>query len=296
VTDSVKLFGSGEEIAEKIRKAVKEETGLTVSIGVSFNRAFAKLASEIKKPDAVTVVSKENYKKIVYPLPVGKLMMIGKNTAKTLGLYGIRTIGDLAETKEELLLKLLGKRGRQVRVYARGEDDTPVGFYGEEDEIKSIGNSMTLPHDVSDLREIKRLFFVLAESVSARLREADIGKCDTVHITVKDEYLRDSGKQKKIPPTALCQDIANAAYELYLEHCPAGFKAHLLGIAVSGFDHHVEQMRLDGDASEKTYEKRQRAENAVAKIREKYGYEKLQRGIVMEDESLIGLDIKGIKE
>ena len=295
VTESVKLFGSGVQIAEKIRTAVKEETGLTVSIGVSFNRAYAKLASELKKPDAVTWVSKENYKEKVYPLPAGDLMMIGKNTAQTLSLYGIKTIGDLANADEGLLIKLLGKRGVQVRVYARGEDETPVGLYGEEDEIKSIGNSMTLPYDVSDRNEIKRLLYVLAESVAARLREADAGKCDTVHITVKDAFLKESGKQKKIPPTALCGDIAQAAYELYQEHCPVGFKAHLLGISVSGFDHHVEQMRI-GEIGGKNYDKRQRAENAVAKIREKYGYEKMQRGIVMEDEKLIGLDVKGLKD
>lgn len=295
VTESVKLFGSGVQIAEKIRTAVKEETGLTVSIGVSFNRAYAKLASELKKPDAVTWVSKENYREKVYPLPAGDLMMIGKNTAQTLSLYGIKTIGDLANADEGLLIKLLGKRGVQVRVYARGEDETPVGLYGEEDEIKSIGNSMTLPYDVSDRNEIKRLLYVLAESVAARLREADAGKCDTVHITVKDAFLKESGKQKKIPPTALCGDIAQAAYELYQEHCPVGFKAHLLGISVSGFDHHVEQMQI-GEIGGKNYDKRQRAENAVAKIREKYGYEKMQRGIVMEDEKLIGLDVKGLKD
>lgn len=296
VTESVNLFGRGEVIAEKIRSTVKEETGLTVSIGVSFNRVFAKLASELKKPDAVTVVSRENFRERVFPLPASELMTVGKNTAETLARYGIRTIGDLAEADEALLTKLLGKRGRQVRVYARGEDDTPVRLYGDEEEAKSIGNSMTLPEDVSDRDEIKRLFYVLAESVSARLREANVGKCDTAHIMVKDAFLRESTKQKKIPPSALCGDIAEAAYELYCEHYPVGFKTHALGLTVSGFDHCVEQIRfgdeLDGKAD---YEKRRRAEDAVAKIRKKYGFEKVQRGIVMEDEKLVGLDIKGKK-
>lgn len=297
VTESVKLFGSGVEIAEKIRSAVKEETGLTVSVGVSFNRVYAKLASELKKPDAVTLLSRENYREIVFPLPASELMTVGKNTAETLARYGIRTIGDLAEADEGLLTKLLGKRGRQVRVYARGEDDTPVRMYGEEDEVKSIGNSMTLPKDVSDRREIKRLFYVLAESVSGRQREANVGKCDTVHIMVKDAYLREATKQKKIPPSALCGDIAEGAYELYCEHFPVNFKTHALGVSISGFDYSVEQIRFcDEEIGKADYDKRKRAEDAVAKIRKKYGFEKVQRGIVMEDEKLVGLDIKNNKD
>ena len=297
VTDSVKLFGSGKEIAEKIRTTVKEETGLTVSIGVSFNRAFAKLASELKKPDAVTEISKENYRSVVYPLPVSELFLVGKNTAETLKAHGIRTIGDLAQSDEEKIVKLLGKRGKQIRVYARGEDDSPVGLYGEKEEVKSIGNSMTLPKDVWDRDEIKRLFYVLSESVSARMREADVGKCDTVHIAVKDENLRETTKQKKVRATELCGDIAKAAFELYCAHFPVGFKAHLLGVSVSGFDQHIEQMQLgEIGRGEVGYDKRKRAEEAVAKIREKYGYETVQRGLVLEDESLTGLDIKGIKD
>ena len=297
VTDSVKLFGSGEEIAEKIRNTVKKETGLTVSIGVSFNRVFAKLASDMKKPDAVTVISRENYQEKVFPLPVSELFLVGKNTAQTLGNYGIYTIGQLAKADEEMLVKILGKRGKQIGVYARGEDDQTVGLYGEKEEIKSVGNSMTLPKDVWDRDEIKRLFYVLSESVSARLREADAGKCDTVHIVVKDENLREVTKQKKITPTTLCGDIAKAAYELYCANFPVGFKAHLLGVSVSGFDHHIEQMRLDAtEQNQAGYEKRKRAEDTVAKLREKYGYETVQRGVVFEDENLVGLDIKGIKD
>ena len=126
VTESVKLFGSGEEIAEKIRKTVREETGLTVSIGVSFNKVYAKLASDMKKPDAVTVISRENYKQRVYPLPATDLLFVGRSTADVLSAYGIKTIGDIAEADEALLIRILGKRGRQVRIYARGEDSEPV--------------------------------------------------------------------------------------------------------------------------------------------------------------------------
>lgn len=289
------MFGGGEKIAHLIREQVKAETGLTVSVGVSFNRVYAKLASELKKPDAVTVISKENYKTIVYPLPASDLWTVGHATAETLKKHGIHTIGDLAHADEQFLAGLLGKRGRQVCVYARGEDDEPVGLYGEEGPIKSIGNSMTLPKDVYSRAEIKRLIFVLSESVAARLCEADVGKCDTVHIWVKDEFLKETTKQKKVPPTELCSDVARHAYELFCAHFPVGFKVHALGVSLSGFDGGVEQIQigLDGD---KSYEKRKKVEGAVAKIRQKYGYEKLQRGIVMEDETLAGLDIKNRKD
>ncbi|MBQ8885294.1 MAG: DNA polymerase IV [Clostridia bacterium] len=295
VTESVKLFGSGEEIAEKIRKTVREETGLTVSIGVSFNKVYAKLASDMKKPDAVTVISRENYKQRVYPLPATDLLFVGRSTADVLSAYGIKTIGDIAEADEALLIRILGKRGRQVRIYARGEDSEPVRKADEKEEIKSIGNSMTLPRDVSDREELKRLLYVLSESVAARLRESDAGKCDTVHIWIRDENFKESGRQKRVPPTELCGDIAKAAYELLCAHCPPNTALHAIGVSVSGFDHHIEQLRLDGGENG-GYDKRKRAEDAVAGIRKKYGYEKLQRGIVLEDAELAGLDIKGKKE
>ncbi len=297
MTESVALFGSGEEIAGQIRRAVKEELGLTVSIGVSFNKVFAKLASDLKKPDAVTVISRENYRAVVFPLPVSRLLFVGTATENALAARGIRTIGELAAADPERLISWFGKRGRQLSRFARGEDDEPVKCGRGKEDLKSIGNSMTLPADVSDREEIKRLFFVLAESVTARLRDADVGKADTVHVVVRNERMSDTTFQKKIPPTALCGDVAKAAYELFCRHCPVGTAVHMLGVSVSGFDYHVEQLRLDelaGNAGE-NYGKSERAEAAVAKIREKYGYEKLQRGILLEDERLMGLDIRGKK-
>ena len=296
MTENVALFGDGKEIAEKIRKAVREELGVTVSIGVSFNKVFAKLASELKKPDAVSVITKDNYKQIVYPLPVNEMLFVGGATEKTLAGYGIKTIGDLAETEEELLVRLLGKRGRQLRVFARGEDDEPVKWQKTKEDLKSIGNSTTLSKDISSREEIKRWFYALSESVAGRQREADVGRANTVHIVVRDENLRDFTWQTKIPPTALCGDIAKTAYALFCQHYPLGAKVRMLGVTVSGFDYHIEQMTIGEVTGKKEYEKRERAENAVAKIREKYGYATLQRGIVLTDEKLNGLDIKGQKE
>ncbi len=298
MTESTFLFGSGYEIAEKIRRTVKEELGLTVSVGVSFNKVFAKLASELKKPDAVTEISEENYREIVWRLPVTDLLFVGKSTAQTLRDLGVHTIGDLARADEAMLCRFLGKRGRQLRVYARGEDDEPVHFEKKKEDLKSIGNSMTLPKDITDREEVKRWFYALAESVSARLRAADVGRASTVHIVVRNEKLEDSTCQKKVPPTALCGDIAQAAYELFCRNFPLGYKVRMLGVTVSGFDYHIEQMTLDSMLSgeRSKYDKKERAESAIAKIREKYGYATVQRGVVMGDEKLNGLDIRGKKE
>lgn len=298
MTESINLFGNGREIAEQIRQTVKEELGLTVSVGVSFNKVFAKLASELKKPDAVTEISEENYKEVVWRLPVSELLFVGKSTAETLHNLGMYTIGDLAAAEEALISRFLGKRGRQLRVYARGEDNEPVKWEKKKEDLKSIGNSSTLPKDITDREEVKRWFFVLSESVSARLRAADVGRANTVHIVVRNERLEDVTCQMKVPPTALCGDIAKAAYDLFCKHFPLGTRVRMLGVTVSGFDYHIEQMTLDSllSGERANYEKKERAESAIAKLREKYGYATVQRGIVMEDEKLNGLDIRGKKE
>ncbi len=297
MTASTKLFGGGKEIAEKIRLTVKEELGLTVSVGVSFNKVFAKLASELKKPDAVTEITRENYREIVWRLPVTELLFVGKATAESLYKVGIRTIGDLAKADEELLAHRLGKRGVQLRTYARGEDETPVKGERDREEVKSIGNSTTLPQDIYDREEVKRWFYALAESVSTRLRKADVGRASTVHIVVRAPDLKDTTCQTKVPPTALCGDIAKAAYDLYCKHFPVGYRVRMLGVTVSGFDYHIEQLSMDEVLGEgRSYEKRERAEGAIAKLREKYGYASVQRGVLMEDDALNGLDICGKKE
>ncbi len=298
VTASTQLFGSGLEIAERIREDVKRELGLTVSIGVSFNKVFAKLASEMKKPDAVTEITEKNFRQKVWPLPAGELLFVGKSTVETLHGLGIYTIGDLANADEELLSRYLGKRGRQLRVYARGEDAEPVKSEKKKEDLKSIGNSATLPKDTTDREEVKRWLYALSESVSARLNDADVGRANTVHLTVRNERLEFKTCQSKVSPTTLCGEIAAAAFDLFCKHFPLGTKVRLLGVTVSGFDYHLQQMSIDAllEGENGGYKKKERAEKAVAKLREKYGYSALQRGLVLEDKKLNGLDIRGRKE
>ncbi|MBQ7879779.1 MAG: DNA polymerase IV [Clostridia bacterium] len=296
MTESTFLFGDGVAIAERIRREVQEELGLTVSVGVSFNKVFAKLASELKKPNAVTEISFENYQEKVFPLPVNELLFVGGATQRALAEIGVYTIGDLAKVDEALVIKKLGKRGRQLRIFARGEDDEPVKWQKSKEDLKSIGNSSTLPKDLTSREEVKRWFYALSESVTARQRAAQVGRASTVHIVVRNESLHDFTWQTKVSPTALCGDVAKAAYDLFCENYPLGAKVRMLGVTVSGFDYDVRQLTFDQLSENKAYEKKERAENAVAKIREKYGYATLQRGVVMTDEKLNGLDIRGQKE
>ena len=296
VTESVALFGDGEQIAERIRKEVKAELGLTVSVGVSFNKVFAKLASDMKKPDAVTGILRETYKKIIHPFPVSDLLFVGGSTEKTFHTLGIYTIGDLAKADKNKLYEKMGKRGVQLCKFARGEDDEPVKWQKTKEDLKSIGNSTTLPKDITNREEVKRWLYALAESVTARQRLADVGRATTVHLVVRDGDLKFYSWQTKVSPTALCGDVAKTAYELFCNKFPLGGKVRLLGITLSGFDYQVEQLTIGEAVNAKAYEKKESVENAVAKIREKYGYATMQRGVVLLDENVNGLDIRGKKD
>ena len=285
------IFGSGEEIAERIRREVKEELSLTVSVGVSFNKVFAKLASDLKKPDAVTVVSRENYREKLYPLPASNLLYVGKATAERLRRMGISTIGELAAADPKMLANLLGKWGAMLSRYARGEDNAPVRNMNDKQPLKSVGNSMTYFEDIYRTEDVKRLLYVLAESVAARMKDAHLGKADTVHLWVRDKELQSYSWQKKVRPTALVGEIAEHAFALFKERYKARRAVRGLGVTVSGFDLGVEQLSFDSFGGD--YEKKARAEEAVGKIREKYGYSTVQRGIMFEDRAALKMDVRG---
>lgn len=285
------VFGSGEQIAERIRAEVKAELSLTVSVGVSFNKVFAKLASDLKKPDAVTCVTPENFREVIWPLPVSALLYVGRATEEKLARAGIGKIGDLARADEKFIAAYLGKWGTTLLRYARGEDDSPVRTADEREGLKSVGNSLTYFEDIRRHEDVKRLLYALSESVAARMKDADLGKADTVHLWVRDCKLKDYGWQKKVRPTALVGEIAEAAYALFCEKYRDKPAVRGLGVTASGFDRGVEQLTFDSFVGD--YEKKARAEEAVAKIRQKHGFAKLQRGIMFEDPNTVGMDVRG---
>lgn len=188
ITGSVGLFGSPVKIAKEISVRIKRELGITVSIGVSFNKITAKLGSDYKKPDAITVIEPDTYKQIVYPLPVGDLLYVGNATQRKLGSYGIRTIGQLAETNPEVLKGWFGVMGYTLSAFARGLDQTPVAKQDAHSAIKSVGNSATTPRDLTTDEDIWLMLVLLSESVAMRMR--DLGsKCNVVEVYLRDNEL-----------------------------------------------------------------------------------------------------------
>lgn len=293
MTDALKIFGSGESVAEQIRKTVKEEIGLTVSVGVSFNKIFAKLGSDIKKPDAVTVINQNNFKKIVWPLPAQDLLFVGRATKNKLNSIGVHTIGDIATTDEKVLNKLLGVWGTTLYRYANGLDDSPVARRNDED-TKSIGNSLTCYKDLITFDEVKTLLLLLSESVASRLRLSGLGKAKTVKVTVTDTELEVYGKQKKLPrATSSAMEIASVSYQLFESLYDWKTPVRGAGVSVSDFTLGAEQLTLDFEDKKDKHDKYEKLESAVDKIREKYGTGAVQRARILQDKKLAGTEVKG---
>lgn len=188
VTDSATLKGDGFHIAQEISSRMKKELGITVSVGVSFNKIFAKLGSDYKKPDAITTMYEDEFQRKAWCLPVSDLLYVGNATNKKLYSMGIRTIGDLAKSDETLLVRKLGKMGSILWAFANGYDESPVKLENTSAQVKSVGNSTTTPRDMETDEDVRIVLYILAESVAARLRENGF-RCRTVEISVRDKEL-----------------------------------------------------------------------------------------------------------
>ncbi len=288
VTSSVRLFGSGAEIADKIRREVKSRLGITVSVGVSFNKIFAKLGSDYKKPDAVTVIGRDNFRDIVYPLPVGALLFVGSKTAQGLAAMGIRTVGDLAQSDSELLKMRFGKSGEMIKKYALGEDDSPVLRQSEQAEQKSIGNGFTFKHDLVSREACRIGIDFLSEEIGYKLRKAGL-KCSVVQLTIKDEYLTSIQRQRRVsPPTDISREIADAAYATLQASWSEGKPIRMLTVTVSGLikaDDVVSQIGFFDDGAEDVRrEKNKRREQTVDKIRQRYGTDSITTAAIIDSD------------
>ena len=284
VTASYKIFGSGEQIAQKIRKQVKEEIGITVSIGVSFNKTFAKLGSDYKKPDAVTVIDEENFRSIVYPLPVSDLLYVGKKTADQLLHLGIRTIGDLAAASAQLLEYNFGKNGILLYKCARGEEDSPVTV--PTDEVKSIGRGYTFRRNLLNFDECYVGILYLSEQIGTQLREKGL-VCTTVSLKIKDENLITVQRQKPLDaPTDLAKEIATCAYEILRDHWLSKKPIRMLTVTALGLvkkENASEQISFfDGSKAEN--KKEEKLEKTIDDIRQRFGSDIIVAGSVMDRE------------
>ena len=287
VTGSTKLFGTGKEIADTIRARVKKELGITVSVGVSFNKIFAKMGSDYKKPDATTVISRENYKDIIYPLPVSDMIFIGRSAGERLYNANIRTIGDLAGADENFIKKLLGKTGIVLLEYARGEDKSPVMKIGYEREIKSIGRGRTFSRNLVGLADIRKGLAVLCEYVAAKMREKGL-KCTVITVHIKDENLKTISRQKHIEkPTYLAKEISEVAEEIIKANWSMKKPIRMLTVTGSGFvsSDVGGQMSLFEDKEE---QKEENLELAIDKIRRTYGKNSIKKASIINND--LGID------
>lgn len=279
VTGSRLLFGSGEEIAKKISDVTKKETGLTMSIGVSFNKFFAKMASDYKKPDAITVITRDNYKDILYPLPVGDMIFVGKSTLERLNLLGIYTIGDLAETHVEILKKAIGKSGESLWENANGLDETPVMRIDYQREEKSMGNGITFRRDLTTEEDIRAAIVMLSDSLSMKLRKREL-KGNVIKIDVKDTNLKKITRQKKLDySTYLKSEIAEESLRLVKANWKTGTPIRHITVTVSGFEDEERPQQLSlFETAKKSNEKAFRMEKSIDVIRDRFGMDSISFG------------------
>ena len=275
ITGSMHLFGNDPKaIADGIRNRIRAEFGLTLSVGVSFNKIFAKLGSDYKKPDATTVISRETWRDIVWPLPVGDLLFVGRSAQKILGQYGIRTIGQLAACKREMLETLMGKLGGQLYDYANGLDRSVVRPQHEQEQVKSVGNGTTFPQNLTRWEEVRTGLSVLSDSVAMRLRRYGL-YCSGVAVTIRYADFKQFSRQKRLSsPTHLMRDIYNAASELTESawHAPDPIRAlTVTALYLTDSDTSYEQLDLLGGKAQVKNEKQEKLESAMDAIRGKYG-------------------------
>lgn len=288
ISGSEMLFGTGEEIAHTLRLRIKQELGLTVSIGVSFNKIFAKLGSDYKKPDAVTVFSKDNYKDVVWKLPVRELLFVGRRTADSLAKYDIKTIGQLANSSPSFLRRQLGKMGDQLWRSANGLDGSQVTTVAEEEGVKTIGNSMTLPRDISSEAEISLVFLELAEKVSARMRRRGL-KCMEIQISLRSKDFKDLQRQCRLETAACDSETIHKTAMLLYKKLGCKWEIRAAGVRAGALTAEAqEQLSLYGSKEEG--KRREKLETAVDSLRDKFGSGSIKRAVFYEAENLAKKD------
>ncbi len=286
VSESTKLYGSGEKIANEIKETIKDELGVTASVGVSFNKIFAKLGSDLKKPDAVTVISRENYKELVWKLPVGELLYVGRSTQRKLNNIGIMTIGDLAAVSPAFLRSLLGKWGDTLWAFSNGMDNSEVIAADFQNTIKGIGNSMTTARDLVNNDDVKLTFYVLAESVAERLRKHNfMGR--TIQVYIRDNELGSVERQAKLPnPSCISGEIAAKAFDIFNKNWSWQKPIRSLGIRATDLvtaDTHI-QLCLFEDQNRRF--KQEALEQSIDDLRKRFGHYAIQRALFLKDKAL----------
>ncbi len=291
VTASRSLFGSGKEIADTIRRTVKEELNLTLSAGVSFNKVMAKMGSEYKKPDATTVITRENFKDMLWHLPAGQLFGVGRATAEKLKKSGIKTIGDIASADKNYLVSLFGKQGKIIWEHANGIDDSPVALYNQREPMKSVGNGVTFRRDLTTESDISTAVKALSDTVAGRLRKYGY-KAYGIKVDIKDSYFKTISRQKQLfAPTWLSGEIAKASIEIIHASWKKNVPIRMLTITAINLtdDLNQEQLSLFGENIESKF-LNEKVELTMDEVRKKYGSHAIGFASVINND--LGIDIK----
>lgn len=290
MTGSWKLFGSSpKQVADILRKEVIAKTGLSISVGVSFNKVFAKLGSDYKKPDATTLITKENYQKILWPLPANALLYVGKKAYETLQQLNIKTIGQMAAADEELLLQVFGKMGLQMHKYAKGQDDAPVLRADEVEPVKSVGNGFTFKRNLQGFADIRTGVGALCDEVASRLRVQGL-YAGSLQVMIKDTEFKSITRQKPLKfASNLAQDLINASMQIIQENWELSKPIRMLTVTAQNLCNtpFATQTSLFGPEAG-INKKRENLEKSMDLIREKYGKNAVKEASLLKNSLGLG--------
>ena len=272
VTDSEKFIDKGENIAKEINNRIKTELGITVSIGVSFNKIFSKFGSDYKKPDAVTVINKNNYKDIVWNSPAQDLLYVGRATKKKMNSLGIYTIGEIANAPIEQLRYYFGKWGDVLWAFANGYDTSPVLKENQVEAVKSIGNSTTTPRDLVNFQDVNAVMTVLCDCVARRLRAQGF-KAKTLQISVRNNQL-------------LTKTITENALKLFAQSYNFQTPIRSIGISLSDFSEDCKPYQMDLFNNEKQNKRLENLDKTVDVLKQRFGNYSLVTANLLKDPNL----------
>lgn len=296
LTHSLRLFGDPIALAKTIQKRVYDEIGLTVSIGLSFNKVFAKLGSDMGKRSGFAYISEDNYKNVVWPLPVGDLLYVGVKTNIKLNAMGIHTIGQLANTPLEALTNCFGKWGYVLHRFANGKDDQAVAHVNDPKEVpKSVGNGMTTIIDMENMEQTRLVLRLLSESVASRMRDENVIG-NVVSLMFRDKSLAWYQVQRKLNYyTDNSEDILDEACDLLQQRYD--FSQPLRQITVSmqvkSRKYHIQQMSLESITQEMNRDKKRQVDVLMDDLRNKYGFSSIKKCSNLLDKPFSEENVKG---
>lgn len=283
ITGTRSLFGSPEKIANEIRETIKFELGLTISVGVSFNKIFAKLGSDMKRPDAVTIIPKDSFREKIWGLPAADLLGVGRATQRVLNNYGIHTIRDLATTNPEFLRSQLGKNGVALWNYANGNDLSLVARKDFVSPMKSVGHGITTVKDLEKPEQVWAVFLELTQDIGHKLRVHELS-AEGVAIHIRDNTLSTRQWQTKLDlPTQSSMIISKRAFQLF--EAKYGWHHPIRSVTVQAINlipqDTPRQIGLFVDIERQ--EKLERLEKCIETIRKRFGKDSIRNGVLLQD-------------